>query len=923
MSNRSTPHSENAGLIRRPLFVTSLVATLAASSLTGCSWEGSSRSSARAYSGSSNYWLSTRAGLSDTTIDPASTTGQYDTGWYEQVASADNVPEWYVAEAKLRVNELETQRAEAQGQYLAQQAERSQKFAELDAGLQNAFASEQIAVADASQMSESIASDFQRNVALASAREAEIENQANLGDAIIRATMREREAQYEKLRSDAVNGWERAQAEHHLMKAQRNKVYEDGQSEIHDMMKIADMTESRTHAKLASIRAETEAVDLQTDARRGDLEQQVVSAGHRFSAQVSQLREQAATLEEQADATTKELLARAEALEAGTTETNFDHQVASADLDFMKVQADALHLTQQSQAVASEIEAETARRFAYANKFLQVAEADFKQQQASAELNRQHGLADVSVMRARADRLEREARADFVFAQAQAHADALREEALHVAYVADAEFEKVRAEAEAQAAVIQADVMKTLASQFASGNVTFDRQKFEQNDSFETPAVTPIDVATVPSVVQPGHVVAFKTALGEAALLQAQASAFERQLFADFQEQSTKAESGWTIAQAQFDEFTAEIDAMQTQGDVNIASLAHDAAKLVLTGDAEMGYSKVDAESIKKEVEAAIINLRAEATATSVKADAAVTQLLSEANVVQTAGAAEIRSLEARRDAVVRRGTATVRQLRAEAKAIESTQGALIAQMRQEVRSAQAILTAELARLDQAAESFVQIGEATYEESVAAADSFNYKTKALVEQMYAQNDAARLAAKADVEHLRAVARADELIGLGQIERLMARAEADTNVFASFDTAHRAAIDAEGRVAEAQLAASLTKTNAQEETIKAVFDARLAGVKADRNRAFARQFINDAQQEARVAQAQAAADAYRQLSTDALAQLQDKRNKFEMAAQDNWDSRLALPTRLLTDGTAGPVWNTATGAIGVANVPLED
>jgi len=925
MSNNSTHIRESAGLARRPLYVTSLVAALAASSMVGCSWEGSSSNTrARGFTGSSQYWLSSRAGQSDATIDAQEVSGRYNTAWYENTAAQENLPEWYVAEAKLKVNELETQRAEAQAEFLAQQASRSQRFAELDAGLQHAFTKEQVAVANADTVAETYASEAQRLFAMVSAREAEIENQANLGDALIRATISEREAEYEKLRAGAIKGWEQAQAEHQLMKAQRGKVFEDGQAEITDMMKIADMTESRTRAKLAAIRSEGSAIQQQSAARVNDLDQQIQTATKRVSAQSSQLREQASALEEQATATASELNARADALEAGRAGADFEHQVETAGLNFQQIQADAIHLTKKSQAAASEVDAEIERRAAFSEKFLLVANAEYEQQRAGAQRERQHGLADVSVMRARADRLEREARADFILAQAQAYANSLREEAAHLSELADSQFENIRAEAEAEAAAIQAEVLNSLAAQFAAGNVTLnDRERFQSDIDYDAPAPTPADVATVPSIVEPGHVASFKTALGESAMLRAQANAFERSLLADFQERTALAETNWIVAQAQHDEMVAGIEAFEIQGDVNAKGLAHNAATMIVTGEAELGFSKADAGSIKKELTAAIMNLRAEANATSVKAQAAVTQLLSEANVVETAGQAEIRSLAARREAIQRRGNATVRRLAAEASAIETTQGALIAQMRQEVRSAQAILKAELARLDQAAESFIQIGEATFEETVASADSFHAKTKALVEQMYAENDATRLTAKADVEHLRTIARADELIGEGTVQRLLARAEAETNIAAGFDTANRAAIDAESRVAEARLASALTQTDAYEDTIKSVFDARLAGVQADRNRAYARQFVNEAQNDARIAQARAAADAYRQLSTDALAQLQDKRTKFETAAQENWDSRLALPTRLLTDFQAGPAWNSTTGAIGVANVPLED
>ena len=78
MSTTNNREHASAGLTSRPLFVTSLVAGLAMSTMVGCSWTGSSNSQAR-YSSGSQYWTATRASLSDQTIDPASTTGQSNT----------------------------------------------------------------------------------------------------------------------------------------------------------------------------------------------------------------------------------------------------------------------------------------------------------------------------------------------------------------------------------------------------------------------------------------------------------------------------------------------------------------------------------------------------------------------------------------------------------------------------------------------------------------------------------------------------------------------------------------------------------------------------------------------------------------------------------------------------------------------------
>jgi hypothetical protein len=188
----------------------------------------------------------------------------------------------------------------------------------------------------------------------------------------------------------------------------------------------------------------------------------------------------------------------------------------------------------------------------------------------------------------------------------------------------------------------------------------------------------------------------------------------------------------------------------------------------------------------------------------------------------------------------------------------------------------------------------MQIAEATYEEAVTVSDTFAEKTKIASNSIQIENDVERQIAQAGVDHLRNLVNAQELAGRAEVERLVAQAAANRETAESGDIANRAAIYAQSQISDAFINAKLAAADAKDENVRSIFESRIASVQADRDRAFAQKYLSDTQQQARLAKAQAAAAAYRDMSVAAVAMLNEKKTAFENAAKVNWDARLAMP-----------------------------
>jgi len=919
MNNRPA----HSSLIRRPVFITGLVAALAAGIGTGCSTTDTKYGW---HTNAKTYQNDRLAAMSTAQVDPEAIRGQYDAQWYKARAAEAQLPAVWVSEAARSVHEMESRRAAIEAHRINSQAEWSERLAYADAEMKRAGVREAMSIADADYMRNSFDAKLQEMDVLAMAQERAIEDEAIYGDSMRNATVQERQAQFERLRSEATADFDRSQAQHQRMLAERTSVADIGWASIGEMTKIAEMTESRAASKARALRVSGDTIREQTQARIAELSEQIASTRQQTSTEIASLRERASTLRSQAFADADELIARAEQIESADHSARYDLAINNAEQSFLKAQADAESQRAHAEVMLNEVEAELTRRVSDAQRFLSVAEADFTNRSQQIETQYQSATAEFEMLQKFAESLEREARGQFVAAEAEAIAGARFEKAAHMSDLAQKQFEAAKAQATAEATQLKAQISRQIAQRLESGAVSLPSTINSDNpmagfEDFRFETVT--TDAEAPSVFEPEHIAQFKTTLAKSALVAAKAEALRTAADASYEESLQKLEAWWTQKQAMHDRFIAEANAMEQKAIAKSEEMIAKSENMLRVGEAQRSRALAEAEAIRKDAFADAAACRAKAKSIREKAKAASTQMLAEANALEESGQAQVKSLRASLESEKVRGEAKARELIADADAVEQGQRAVVAQMRQEIKSAEQVLRAELARLDQGAESFLQIAEATYQEAVTIADTFDTKTQILATRMQADSEADFRISMADVEHLRNMTAANELAAQASVERAIAQADLERSEAVFNDSVRRSRIDAGAQIASAQMDSARAKADAMDDAAASLFQARIAGVAADRDRAFARAYLNDQSASARRNQAIAAANAYREISEAAVARLNTTKFQFEQAASENWDARLAIPGALTAEDLDGSQWllkNASFTDLDIAGVP---
>jgi hypothetical protein len=517
----------------------------------------------------------------------------------------------------------------------------------------------------------------------------------------------------------------------------------------------------------------------------------------------------------------------------------------------------------------------------------------------SVESYVEHGKGEVALLRVNADTVERQARAAFVQSEAQARANAAYETSRHQNTLAEEEAARLTAEAEAEAARVQAEYFQNLARQQKSGNGTLPGSGNTANPAAQSTDASPefTQVQDSAASLDPKHVAAFKASLAQAAKLREQANAQERNLFASAEEKRVSFTTWFEQRAAGHDQAIAQANTYKAQTLAQIETYRSSAQAMLDQATAALGCSKMEAEAQRRESVAQITNLIAEAEATEKKATATQTQYTAKADATERSGDSELRSLEVVVDSTQRQGDAQVARLNSEADSLGKSQAAVVAQMNQEIIAAAQILESELAKLDQAAQSYLTIAKANFDErcsEVAMLDAVNEATRM---ELSANNFAQQEISLADVGYLRDTNLANTLIAQAAVSRIVANADAELGAATANDTITRAALLAQHQMSGASVNEQFQIAGAEDLRTRALFDARMTSTVAERDRAYANQYLAQTQSNLREQQAIASAAAYAELSSKALAILNQRTKAFDQAAQQNWHSALAHPASM--------------------------
>lgn len=883
----------NMHRLSRTVLAVSPLALVLAAGMTGC------ESTASFTRSNDNFTTEGKAKLAQVTLDPSSTQGGFTSESYLDEGDSFELPQQWVSEAREGTADIQAQRANAQAFEVYADSAFTESMANADANLQDAFVVRETGYADA-----------QRTQAIHNARLAQMDSQiAAKGiesdskferqEAFLIASVKEWQSEIERMRSASEKEWAEALAENDRMMVSYKAVNDRGQAEIAKMVQIADFTEDRALKKTQALRSQAQAVAEQASAEVAKLNGLINTTAQESNASFAELTQRAHSLDGELSSQISTLLAQANEFEASDANEHYKLNVESAQVNYETSLADAEDIRLKSDERSMQDRAQIARLNSDASAKLDSAQTTFEEAQQWVSSQYAKSMADIQNKLAQAEREEHVARSTFIKAETDARSSALHKQADHDRALAQSELEKIEAESIAQARVLQAKFAKEFSDQARKGSFVIPSNTKEEKSSVSAGDSTPklAKAETKPVNVEADRIADFKIGLAKASQLRQEADAARLDAVAHRDAEMGKFNNWWSAKQADFHATIASIDAFELKSNADVSRMLTKADSMIATAETERSRSLVDSESTRTEVLAKIETLRGNSATLGKKKDAQVKQLLAQADATKRIGESKVASLSVQRDAVGRRGEAKSAQLLAEASSLETTQRAVVAQMHSEIDAGRQILDAELARLNQATESFLAIAQANFNEGSAMADAFERIAVANTTELTARHIASRKQSNADIEYMQYLASAGELMRDAEVSRMFAQADEALGLQKATDIAARGQIEADQQVALASATREFTVADARESGVRSRFDHRVAMTQADRNRAYADMYAQSQEQFARTEMAAAQAATYSELSQAALSRLSTSAHSFQLTAQRNWDSRLAMPSHL--------------------------
>lgn len=884
--------SVTSNLGRAALFVSPLALVLAAG-MTGC------ESGAAFTRNTDQFTTEGKAQLATATIDPSLTQGNFTSETYVEEGDSFVLPQKWVSEAREGTADIQAQRANAQAFEVFAESAFTEAMAGADADIQDAEVLRSTGYADAERTRTIHNARLAQMDSQIAARGVESDAKFQRQESFLVASVKEWQSEIERMRSESEKDWSESLAQHDHMLATYAAVRDRGQAEIDEMVKIADFTEERAAKKVQSLRTEAQSVAEQSAAEVSNLSQLINTTTEQSNATAAELTQRAHSLDGELSSQISTLVAQADQFEASDASENYKLSVESAQVNYETTLADAENIRLSADEQAMQDQAHAARLMADANAKLAASQTTFEEAQQWVSSQYSKSMADIQNKLAQAQREEHVARSGFIKAETDARVKAMHEQADHDRALAQSELEKIEAEAVAQAAQFQAKFAKEFAAQARKGSFVIPSNTDTSKDSTKSSDKTPklAKAENKPVNVEADRIAAFKTGLAKAAQLRQEADAGRLDAIAHRDAEMGKFNNWWNTKQADFHATMASVDAFSLKSNADIGRMLTKADSLIATAETERTRALVDAESSRTEVLATIESLRGNSSTLGKKKDAQVKQLLAQAEATRRIGESKVASLSVQRDAAGRRGEAKSAQLLAEASSLEQSQRAVVAQMHGEIDASRQVLDAELARLNQASDSFIAIAKANYNEGIAMADAFERIALANTSELTARHIASRKQSDADIEYLGYLASAGELMRDAEVTRMFAQADEELGMQRAQDIMARGEIEAEQQIALASATREFTVADARETGVRARFDHRVAMTASDRNRAYADVYAQNQAQLARTEMAAAQSATYSELSMAALSRLSTTSQAFQLTAQRNWDSRLAMPNSL--------------------------
>lgn len=860
--------TNNTGMSR--IVITTLVSSLAAA-LGACSTTTHS-------SGKADF--NRTAGQASAQISPDATTGRYDTTFYSSQAKTSHAPFEWVNEANAQSAMLKLQRAEAEGTRVEAAANKVTAIAQADEMLAEAAALHQIAGFEAERQRTAQDVRFNQLEEEIRAHRALSDITQRSGQIEISGVMSDLKGQVAMMQAEADAAWASAQVDCERLHSEHDRVAQQGSAIIEQMNEQVDLLGKRADRTAASLEAQAQATRDRAQAEAQLLAQQSRSQLSAGKDRQSELCQQADFVVQQASVESTRLNAEASKIESSNIEGTYRSSVAQAEQSFEWAKTRSGELRQTAMERLNGFTAEYTRARQDADYQFTSDSAAHQCSLDALTAEQRQVNASYSISMSRAQDFEFDARQTFIHAEMAAD-------------TTGRPVSEVRASAEQAADELAAAYRSTSGSDPASVDIL---SSSEYGDAF---VVAVADSDHMRSVAQ---------------------STYERSMV-DIEARRTQVEIAFENAHSTYKNTKSSIAASESKATSEVEQMFAEADALQQQSQRDYEQARINAESVRDQALAHAGQLRTQAQAVVASADAKATQLRTDSDAAFATAQAIANEFNQKRGAVLAAAEAQSQQFLARADLVRSDKSRRTADLNDRIAASQNLLEAEMARLKTVAQQNYEVASLEHEEAMLIASTFERIGTARVEALAAQNVFSaqnRANALARSEHNVNTER--DLVHT-RIDNSLAQADAALDSFETEDSLRRARANALEQIMLAYVEQQHATAEAEESTIVARFNSRLAQLQADRDRAYAQAYVD--RQRGLTDQATAGVTMPPALSDSTLARLEAAASNIRQAAAEAKNILETAQSQSVAQSGSDALEMTEPGTGEVANVPTDN
>ncbi|MCL4220594.1 MAG: hypothetical protein KJZ65_04415 [Phycisphaerales bacterium] len=819
------------------------------------------------------------AELASVQIAPDATAGRYDSSFYFGQARQANAPREWVNEAVAQSAVLKLQRAQAEGARVEAAANRTTSLAQADEMLAQAAALHQIAGFEAQRQRTAQDIRFNQLEEEIRAHRTLSEISQRSGQIEIGSVMSDLKGQVSMMTAEADAAWAAAQVECERLRTEHERVSTQGQAIVRQMNEQVTLVGQRADQQITSLEGQSQATLRRANAEAQLLAQQARSHLSEGKDRQSELSQQAEYVLSQATVESNRLNAEATRIESSNIEGTYRSSIAQAEQNFAwaKTRGNELRETAMQKLTA------------YTSQFTSA------RQQADYQFNSDSAAHQRALDALAAE--DRQVKATFSIALSRAQ-----------------EFEF-----DARETFVQTEISRDRTGRPAS-EVRFNAEQKADALAAAFRAVTSNDPAAIDILSETEHGDAFVAAVAQSDRMRTTARAtFDRDL-ADVASRRTQAEIAFEDAHTVYRNTKSQIASAETNATTEVEQMFAQADALLKQSERDYEQACINAASTRDQAIAQAQQLRTAAVATVASAQAKAAQLRSDSEAALATAQALATEFEQKKQAVLAAAQAQSNQFLAQADLVRSEKTRCISDLNDRIAASQGLLDAELARLETLARQTYEVARLEHEEAMLIASTFERIGTARVEALAAQNVLSAQNRSNALARSQTDLNTERQLVHARIDSALAQADTTLDAFETEDSLRRARAHALEQIMLAYVEHQHATAEAEESTIVARFNSRLAQLQADRDRAYAQAYVD--RQRTQTDLVTAGAPVPPALSDATLARLETAAMNIRQAAAEARSILEASQAQSMAQSGGDALQMTQPGTSEVANVPAD-